>query len=166
MVGGPIYNLSAAVGAKLGAYTVIQSQLIPVCPTQFRSDSILRQDSIILATRRNRPFIWGDPHRPNLRARRAHRYQYDMEDGTQLGNSSSLHDGQTIPKGKRYDGSPARETRPTNCQIEPRACGGFRRATSTPCCRSHRICHDAVPGAVRLQLVSDDYQPSSALIST
>ena len=50
-----------------------------------------------------------------------------MEDGSQLGDSSSLHSGQRIPKGKRYHGSPARETTANYCTVEPMRCTALRR---------------------------------------
>jgi non-ribosomal peptide synthetase-like protein len=135
MVGGPIYNLYLRLlGAKLGANTVIQSQLIPVCTDliSIGPNSILRQDSIILGYKAQSNYIHMGPIRIGANAFVGEASVIDinttMEDGTQLGNSSSLHEGQTIPKGKRYDGSPARETTADYCQIEPRACGGFRRA--------------------------------------
>src|SRR5262249_7035658 len=50
-----------------------------------------------------------------------------MEDNTQLGNSSSLHEGQRLAKGKRYHGSPAEETEADYCAIARRRCGSLRR---------------------------------------
>jgi non-ribosomal peptide synthetase-like protein len=50
-----------------------------------------------------------------------------MEDGTQLGFASSLHEGQLIPEGKRFHGTPAVETEVDYCDIEPRSCTQLRR---------------------------------------
>ncbi len=50
-----------------------------------------------------------------------------MEDDTQLGHASSLHNGQRIPKGKHYHGCPAQETTANYCPVEPMECTQQRR---------------------------------------
>ena len=52
-----------------------------------------------------------------------------MEDNTQLGHASSLHDGQRVPEGKHYHGCPAVETSADYCTVEPMTCSGLRRWT-------------------------------------
>jgi non-ribosomal peptide synthetase-like protein len=50
-----------------------------------------------------------------------------MEDDTQLAHASCLLDGQRIPKGKRYHGTPARETTSDFYTVEPAECSRLRR---------------------------------------
>jgi non-ribosomal peptide synthetase-like protein len=136
LLGGPIYNLYLRLlGAKIGANSVIHSQLIPVCTDliSIGANTILRQDSIILGYKAQSNYIHTGPIRIGANAFVGEASVLDintsMEDDTQLGDSSSLHSGQRIPKGKHYHGSPARETTANYCTIEPRRCGGLRRGT-------------------------------------
>jgi non-ribosomal peptide synthetase-like protein len=50
-----------------------------------------------------------------------------MEDDTQLGLASSLHEGQRIPKGEHFHGSPAVGTTANYCTVGTRRCSGLRR---------------------------------------
>ncbi|MGI9499077.1 MAG: Pls/PosA family non-ribosomal peptide synthetase, partial [Geminicoccaceae bacterium] len=50
-----------------------------------------------------------------------------MEDHTQLGHASSLHEGQRVPAGKRYHGCRAVETEANYCPVEPMKCSTLRR---------------------------------------
>jgi len=52
-----------------------------------------------------------------------------MGDGAQLGHSSSLHSGQSVPAGERWHGSPARRTDTDYVRLAPARCGRLRRAT-------------------------------------
>jgi non-ribosomal peptide synthetase-like protein len=134
--GGPIYNLYLRLlGAKIGAKTVIHSQLIPACPDliSIGPNTILRQDSIALGYKAQSNYIHTGriDIGANVFVGEASVIDINtvMEDGSQLGDSSSLHSGQRIPKGKRYHGSPARETTANYCTVEPRHCSAFRRGT-------------------------------------
>src|SRR5258708_34624115 len=52
-----------------------------------------------------------------------------MGDAAQLGHSSSLHSGQSVPAGERWHGSPARRTDTNYARVAPARCGRLRRAT-------------------------------------
>ncbi|HJR69943.1 MAG TPA: Pls/PosA family non-ribosomal peptide synthetase, partial [Gammaproteobacteria bacterium] len=51
-----------------------------------------------------------------------------MGDGAQLGHASSLHNGQSVPAGQRWHGSPARRTDVNYARVAPAPCGPLRRA--------------------------------------
>ena len=134
--GGPIYNLYLRLlGAKIGANTVIQSTLVPVCTDliSIGPNTILRKDSIILGYKAQSNYIHTGPIHIGANAFVGEASVLDinttMEDDTQLGHASSLHDGQRIPQGKHYHGSPAQETTANYCAVEPRVCTPLRRWT-------------------------------------
>jgi non-ribosomal peptide synthetase-like protein len=54
-----------------------------------------------------------------------------MEDNTQLGHGSSLHENQTVPAGKHYHGAPAVETTTNYCSVQPKTCTTLRRVVYT-----------------------------------
>jgi non-ribosomal peptide synthetase-like protein len=132
--GGPLYNLYLRLlGAKIGAKTVIHAQLIPVCTDliSIGPNTILRQDSIVLGYKAQSNYIHTGRIDIGADVFIGEASVIDintvMEDGSQLGDSSSLHSGQRIPKGKRYHGSPARETTANYCTVEPMHCTALRR---------------------------------------
>ncbi len=134
--GGPLYNLYLRLlGAKIGANTVIQSALIPVCTDliSIGPNTILRKDSILLGYKAQSNYIHTGPIHVGANAFVGEASVLDvnttMEDDTQLGHSSSLHSGQRVPRGKHYHGTPAQETPANYCQVEPRACTPLRRYT-------------------------------------
>jgi non-ribosomal peptide synthetase-like protein len=51
-----------------------------------------------------------------------------LDDGSQLAHASSLTEGQTVPAGRRYHGSPAEESSSDLVSVEPRRCSSRRRA--------------------------------------
>lgn len=53
--------------------------------------------------------------------------QTSIGDGAQLGHTSSLHAGQSVPAGQRWHGSPAQSTSVNNRVIEPAECGILRK---------------------------------------
>ena len=132
--GGPIYNLYLRLlGAKIGANTVILSKITPVCTDliSIGDNTILSKDSIILGYKAQSNYIHIGPIHIGSNAFVGEAAVLDinttMEDDTQLGHASSLHDGQRIPQGKHYHGCPGRETTANYCAIEPRTCTPLRR---------------------------------------
>jgi non-ribosomal peptide synthetase-like protein len=53
-----------------------------------------------------------------------------MGDAAQLGHSSALLSGQTVPAGERWHGSPAQRTETNYVRVAPARCGSLRRAGS------------------------------------
>ncbi len=108
----------------------------PCAPTWSASatGAVIRKDSVLTgyrAARRRHPD--GPGQRRQGRARRRERRCSDigtsLGDGAQLGHSSSLHAGQTVPDGERWHGSPAQ---PTDVELAAvprrRTLGSWRRA--------------------------------------
>src|SRR5688572_28354520 len=52
-----------------------------------------------------------------------------MGDGAQLGHSSALLSGQSVPAGERWHGSPAQRTETNYVRVAPARCGRLRRAS-------------------------------------
>jgi non-ribosomal peptide synthetase-like protein len=136
LFGGPIYNLYLRLlGAKIGSNTVIHSALIPVCTDliSIGPNTILRKDSIILGYKAQSNYIHCGSIHIGANAFVGEASVVDinttMEDDTQLGHSSSLHDGQRIPRGKHYHGTPAQETTANYCAVESTDCTPLRRWT-------------------------------------
>ncbi|MDQ1623235.1 MAG: hypothetical protein QOH19_1653 [Actinomycetota bacterium] len=134
LVGGPIRNLYLRLlGAKIGVNTVIQSTAIPVTTDMISigSGTILEKESIVQGYKARSNYIYTGPIRIGSDAFVGEASVLDihsvMEDGTQLGFASSLHEGQLIPEGKRFHGTPAVETEVDYCDIEPRSCTQLRR---------------------------------------
>ena len=134
--GGPIYNFYLRLlGAKIGARTVIHAKPIPVCTDllSIGANTMLRKDLIILSYKAQANHIYTGPIHIGANAFVGEASVIDinttMEDDTQLGHSSSLHDGQRVPRGRHYHGSPAQEATADYCAVEPRTCTSLRRWT-------------------------------------
>src|SRR5262249_1858228 len=112
---------------------VIQSALMPVCTDLIAigPNTIFRQDSIILGYKAQSNYIHTGPIHVGANAFVGEASILDintiMEDDTQLGHASSLHDGQRVPRGKHFHGTPAVETPANYCPAEPRVCTTMRR---------------------------------------
>ncbi|TMH82678.1 MAG: peptide synthetase, partial [Betaproteobacteria bacterium] len=52
-----------------------------------------------------------------------------MGDGAQLGHTSALHSGQSVPAGERWHGSPAQPTDVNYLRVAPARCGTLRRVS-------------------------------------
>src|SRR5256885_7444792 len=136
-VGSPLYGLYLrAMGAKVGPSTVILSGQIPVCTDLLTigAGTVIRRESSfhcyraqagrieIGAVTLGRDVFVGEMAVLDI--------DTSMGDGAQLGHTSSLHRGQSVPVGERWHGSPARRTDTSYVRIAPARCGRLRRATS------------------------------------
>jgi len=134
--GDPFYNLYLRLlGAKIGANTVIHSAAVPACTDliSIGDNTLLGREAVILGYKAQSNYIHtgrvtigsnafiGEASIVGINT--------TMEDNTQLGHASALHDGQRIPEGKHYHGVPARETTANYCEIEQQVCTPFRRWT-------------------------------------
>ena len=121
------------LGAKIGKNALIRSRSLPVCTDLIfiGDNSVLGRDSIVPGYRARSNQIETGPIHIGSNAFVGEAGVVDinttMEDDTQLGTSSSLHEGQRIPKGKRYHGCPGQETTADYCQIDPKICTPLRR---------------------------------------
>jgi non-ribosomal peptide synthetase-like protein len=134
LFGGPFYNLYLRLlGAKVGANAVIHAKYMPV-PADLVSigaNAMIRKDSIVNGYKAQSNYIRIGPVSIGDNAFVGEGAIVDintvMEDNTQLGHASSLHDGQRVPRGKHYHGCPAQETTANYCRIEPMVCTPLRR---------------------------------------
>jgi non-ribosomal peptide synthetase-like protein len=134
-VGTPLYNVYLRLlGAKIGRNVVIFSGVVPACPDllSIGDGTIIKKDSNLVGYRARAGLIETGRITIGRDAFIGEATVLDIGtsigDGAQLGHSSSLHQGQAIPDGKRYHGSPARETSDDYLSVEPMPCGIVRRA--------------------------------------
>lgn len=137
-VGTSLYGLYLrALGAKIGSGAVIFAQHMPVCTDLLTvgAGSVIRKDTRLNGYRARAGVIeigaitLGE----NVFVGEHTVLDIDttMEDGAQLGHSSSLHAGQVVPAGQCWHGSPAQ---PADADydyqtVPPARCGPLRRGT-------------------------------------
>ena len=113
-VGSPLYILYLrALGAKIGKNVVILSPQVPACTDLLTigDNSVIRKDSNFNCYRAHAGIIRIGPVTIGRDAYVGEKTVLDIEtklgDGAQLGHTSSLHAGQSIPAGEHRCGSPA-----------------------------------------------------------
>ncbi|MFD4583178.1 Pls/PosA family non-ribosomal peptide synthetase, partial [Streptomyces sp. NPDC058434] len=116
-VGSPLYVLYLrALGAKVGRGAVIFSRNVPVCTDllSIGDGAVIRKDSFFNGYRAHNGIIQTGAVSLGKDALVGEMTVLDiwtsLGDGAQLGHSSSLHAGQTVPDGERWHGSPAQPT--------------------------------------------------------
>src|SRR5918998_411009 len=137
--GSPIYVLYLrALGAKFGQGVVIFSRHVPVCTDLLTigDGTVVRKDSFFTCYRAQDGVIQTGPVSLGRDALVGESTVLDIEtslgDGAQLGHSSSLHAGQSIPDGERRHGSPAQQRTEVDYRVVgPTNCGTVRRAGYT-----------------------------------
>jgi non-ribosomal peptide synthetase-like protein len=136
-VGTPLYGLYLrALGAKVGPGVVVLSRDIPVCTDLLTigAGTVIRRESTFLCYRAQAGRLEIGPVTlgRDVFVGEADVLDIDtsMGDGAQLGHSSALRSGQSVPAGERWHGSPARRTDVNYVRIPPARCGTLRRAIS------------------------------------
>ena len=131
----PLYCLYLrALGAKVGPGAVILSRKVPVCTDLLTigAGTVVRREASLLCYRARAGRIEIGPVTLGRGAFVGESSVLDIDtamgDGAQLGHSSALHGGQSVPAGERWHGSPARRTDTDYATIPPARCGGLRRA--------------------------------------
>ncbi len=126
--GSPLFSLYLrALGAKVGRGVVIFSTHVPICTDLLTigEGTVIRKDSFINGYRAHAGFIQVGAITIGKNAVISESTVIDIDtsmgDGTQLGHSSSLHSGQTVPEGQRWHGSPAQRTEVDYRAVEPTA---------------------------------------------
>src|SRR5438093_1065185 len=111
LVGSPLYGLYLrALGAKVGPGVVILSRRIPVCTDLLTigAGTVIRREAIFLCCRARAGRIEIGPVTLGRDVFVGEAAVLDintaMGDGAQLGHSSSLHIGQSVPVGERLHG--------------------------------------------------------------
>jgi len=137
-VGSPLYSLYLrALGAKVGRGVAIFSLNVPICTDllSIGDGTVIRKDSLISGYRAQAGVIQTGAVSLGKNVFVGEVTVIDIEtsmgDGAQLGHSSSLHVGQTVPDGERWHGSPAQRTEVDYRSVEPADCGTLRRAGYT-----------------------------------
>ncbi|MFF3256727.1 Pls/PosA family non-ribosomal peptide synthetase, partial [Actinacidiphila glaucinigra] len=124
-VGSPLYVLYLrALGAKVGRGAVIFSRSVPVCTDLLTigDGTVIRKDASFNGYRAHNGIIQTGAVSVGKDALVGEMTVLDvwtsLGDGSQLGHSSSLHAGQTVPDGERWHGSPAQPA-DVDCQRVP-----------------------------------------------
>ncbi|WP_433298943.1 Pls/PosA family non-ribosomal peptide synthetase [Pseudonocardia sp. CA-142604] len=132
--GSPVYNLYLrALGAKIGRGATILSRSVPVATDliSIGADSIIRRNVLfsgyhavggVLRTGRitlGRDVFVGETSVLDIGT--------TMGDGAQLGNASSMHEGQVVPAGEAWHGVPAEPATTNYRVVAPAPRGTLRR---------------------------------------
>jgi len=114
---------------------VILSRRIPVCTDLLTigAGTVLRNESLFLCYRAQAGRIEIGPVSLGRDVYVGERSVLDIDtsmgDGAQLGHSSALLSGQSVPAGERWHGSPALRTEVDYVRVPPARCGKLRRAS-------------------------------------
>ncbi len=129
-VGNPLYVLYLrALGARIGKGVTILSRQVPVCTDLLTigAGTIVRKDSHFLCYRAHAGRIQTGTVTIGRDAFIGEKTVLDIDtsmgDGTQLGHTSALYRGQTIPQGESHHGSPAQRTDVDHVRVAPAHAG-------------------------------------------
>ncbi|MGE5758743.1 MAG: amino acid adenylation domain-containing protein, partial [Gemmatimonadota bacterium] len=133
-VGSPLYVLYLrALGAKIGRGVLILSRNPPVCTDLLTigDGTVIRKDAFFTCYRASagriqtgRVTLGKDVVVGEATVIEIHT---EMGDRAQIGHSSALHAGLTVPAGERWHGSPAQRTNVDYRRVEPAQCGDVRK---------------------------------------
>jgi non-ribosomal peptide synthetase-like protein len=133
-VGSPVYAMYLrALGAKIGRGAVILTTM-PVCTDllSIGAGAVIRKDSFLPCYRGHAGLIQTGAVRIGANAFVGEKTVLDIDtsigDGAQLGHTSALVRGQSVPDGEHWHGSPAQKTDLDYRTVAPARCGTFRRA--------------------------------------
>jgi non-ribosomal peptide synthetase-like protein len=136
-VGTPLYTLYLrALGAHIGKGVTILSRTIPVCTDLLTigSGTVICKDSLFLCYRAYAGRIQTGPVTLGRNVYIGEKTVLDintsMDDGAQLGHTSSLQSGQAVPNGQHWHGSPAQPTHLNYLRVAPARVGTLRRFSS------------------------------------
>ncbi|WP_409329570.1 Pls/PosA family non-ribosomal peptide synthetase [Trujillonella humicola] len=132
--GSPLYALYLrALGARVGRGVVVFGHAVPVCTDLLTigAGTVIRKDSLIAGYRAVDGWIETGPVTIGRDVLIGEATVLDIDtglgDGAQLGHSSSLHAGQSVPAGEHWHGSPAVRTDVDYRTVPDRRCGRLRR---------------------------------------
>lgn len=120
------------LGAKVGPRVTILSGSVPPCPDLLTigSDTVIRKGASFTCYRAEAGVITTAPVTIGERAFIGEGAVLDIEtrvgSDAQLGHSSSLDRGQSVPDGQRWHGAPAEPTEANYCQVPAVRLGRFR----------------------------------------
>ncbi|MFD7813537.1 Pls/PosA family non-ribosomal peptide synthetase [Streptomyces sp. NPDC059785] len=126
MAGNPLYVLYLrALGAKIGKGVTILSPAVPVCTDLFTAGAgtVIRKDSFFSCYQAHAGRIRTGPVTLGKDVFVGEKTVLDihtsMGDGAQLGHTSALYSGVSVPAGERWHGSPAQRTDVDYVRIPP-----------------------------------------------
>jgi non-ribosomal peptide synthetase-like protein len=139
-VGSPLYSLYLrALGARIGRRVVVLSSSMPICTDLLTigDDTVIRRHSTFSGYRARAGMIETGAVTIGRDAFVGEHTVLDLDtrigDGAQLGHTSTLFEGQAVPDGERWHGSPAQ---PTDVD--------YRRAPTLPCSPTRRVVHSVL----------------------
>ncbi|HEY2765641.1 MAG TPA: amino acid adenylation domain-containing protein, partial [Pseudonocardiaceae bacterium] len=133
-VGSPLYTLYLrALGAKIGRDVTVLSRIVPVATDliSIGDGTLIRRDCFFTGYRAvagvlqlgpvtlGRDVVVGEHTVLDIGA--------TMGDGAQLGHTSALQAGQTVPAGEHWHGNPAEPTQVDYRRVAPARCGIMRK---------------------------------------
>jgi len=131
--GSPLYSwYLRALGAKIGRRVLILSTTVPVCTDLLSvgDDAVVRRESSFTGYRARAGTIETGPVTIGADAFVGEHTVLDigaaLGDGSQLGHTSTLYEGQRVPAGERWHGSPAERTSVDYRRVEARTVGRWR----------------------------------------
>ncbi|HYP44692.1 MAG TPA: Pls/PosA family non-ribosomal peptide synthetase [Propionibacteriaceae bacterium] len=132
--GSPLYSLYLrALGARVGRGVAIFTRAVPVCTDLLAigDGTVIRKGSALACYRAHAGRIQTGPVTLGRDVLVGERTALDIHtalgDGGQLGHASSLHEGQSIPPGEHWHGSPAQPTTVDYRAVPTTDCGTARR---------------------------------------
>nr|WP_229859649.1 Pls/PosA family non-ribosomal peptide synthetase [Streptomyces poonensis] len=135
LIGNPLYVLYLrALGARVGKDVTILSRSVPVAADLLTvgDGSVLRKDSALQCYHAHAGRLRTGPVTLGRNVFVGEHTVLDihtsMGDGSQLGHSSALRPGESVPAGERWHGSPAERTQVDHIRVAPAPCGTLRRA--------------------------------------
>ncbi|MEU2618494.1 Pls/PosA family non-ribosomal peptide synthetase [Streptomyces sp. NPDC007157] len=135
LAGTPLYVLYLrALGARIGKGVTILSRSVPVCTDLLTigADTVIRKDAFFLCYRAHAGHIQTGRVTLGADVFVGEKTVLDIDtalgDGAQLGHSSALYRGQTVPAGEHWHGSPAEPAQVDYARVAPARCGTLRRA--------------------------------------
>ncbi|MFF4032951.1 Pls/PosA family non-ribosomal peptide synthetase [Streptomyces sviceus] len=133
--GNPLYVLYLrALGARIGPDVTVLSHSMPVCTDLLTvgAGTVIRKDALLLGYRAHAGRIRTGPVTLGRDVFVGEKTVLDIGtsigDGGQLGHSSALYDGASVPAGERWHGSPARPTDVDHIRVPAARCTPARRA--------------------------------------
>jgi non-ribosomal peptide synthetase-like protein len=132
--GSPLYLLYLrALGAKVGKGVVVLTRRIPVCTDMLTigEHTVIDKDTFFTGYRAVSGVIQTGPVSIGKDVFIGEKAVLDigtsLGDGAQLGHASSLHEGQAVPAGEHWHGSPGQRTESDYRAVVPGHCGTWRR---------------------------------------
>ncbi|MET9961149.1 Pls/PosA family non-ribosomal peptide synthetase [Streptomyces sp. NPDC006326] len=134
LVGNPLHVLYLrALGARIGPGVTILTRTIPVCTDLLTigAGTVIRKESNLLCYRAHAGRIQTGRVTLGRDVFVGEKTVLDIDtamgDGSQLGHSSALLPGQSVPAGARWHGAPAQPADVDYVRVPPRPCSTLRR---------------------------------------